>query len=270
MLNVPSSMQPTLDRWNKTTSLGDGMKFGNSGTGASYAELMDTVVKSDNGDNDANSAAGLLVAKDDGETIRFQGDSKSGSMEACCADGRVVAAKFSETSVDYLQLTPKPEGGVEALHEHFDRSGGPGWMQLGGAVTVINMDEPGALDGIFGLKASQSAPAISPENAAKAEQIGQNLAERLQVSADAVQLSSFESKGFNASNCDFAVNGEMQMSAFTQGIELKFNHDGQGFVYRGLDEKTGRFGQDVAHEGYWKLDERGIYIPDNSPISNDW
>lgn len=42
-------MQPTLDRWNKTTSLGDGMKFGNSGTGASYAELMDTVVKSDNG-----------------------------------------------------------------------------------------------------------------------------------------------------------------------------------------------------------------------------
>ncbi|MBS2035427.1 hypothetical protein JST97_10585 [bacterium] len=271
MLNVPASMQPTLDRWKQTNSIGEGMRFSNSGTGSSYAQLMDTVVASDNGPNDANPARGLLVAKDDGETIRFSGDSKNGSLEACTADGGVVALKLSANSIDHLQLTPK-NGGVEALHQHFDRNTGEGWMQVGGAVTVINMDEPGALDGIFGLKASAPAPEMSAENAARAEQIGARLAERLKVDAQAVQLRGFDaSKGFNAGNCDFAVSGELQMSAFTQGIEARYSCEGQNYIYRGLDEKSGRFGQDVQHEGYWKEDERGIYVPDpNAPSLDGW
>ena len=230
---------------------------------------MDQVVLADNGSNDSAPESNLIVAKDDGETIRYQGDSQKGSMEAVTADGRVVALKFDEKSVDFLQLTGKPDG-VEALHEHYDRDTGKGWMQLGGAVTVINMDEPGALDDIFGLKSASSAPALSADNAAKADALATSLAAKLQVAPEAVALTNFEAqKGFNAGNCGFAVQGELQMSAWTEGLELKFECDGQSYVYRGLDEKSGRFGTDVAHEGYWLKDERGIYVPNQNAASEE-
>jgi hypothetical protein len=265
MLNIPASMQPTLDRWKQTQSLGDGMKFGSFGDASQYEQLMDQVVRMDNSELDASPERGVVVAQDDGETIRFQGDSKRGFADVACADGRVVALNFTPESVDFLQLTEKPEG-VEAMHQHFDRATGQSWMQIGGAVTLINMDAPGALDQIFGLNPSApAAPSLSAENAAKAEALGAKLADKLQVSADAVRLASFEQKGFNAGNCGFAVKDELQMSAWTEGLELKFECGGEKYVYRGLDEKTGRYGVDVAHEGYWKQDGRGIYVVDNTP-----
>lgn len=265
MLNIPASMQPTLDRWKQTHSLGEGMKFGSFGAASQYEQVMDQVVTMDNTAQDGCPEKGIVVAQDDGETIRFQGDSRRGSADIACADGSVVALNFTPESVDFLQLTEKPEG-VEAMHQHFDRASGKSWMQIGGAVTVINMDDPGALDNIFGLNpAAPAAPALSAENAAKADALAAKLAGKLQVGADAVQMASFEQKGFNAGNCGFAVKGEMQMSAWTEGLELKFECGGEKYVYRGLDEKTGRYGQDVAHEGYWQLDERGIYVVDNSP-----
>lgn len=266
MLTVPANMQPTLNRWKETLSLGEGMRFTNHGKGTQYAELMDEVVRGDNGPRDANPQAGLMVAKDDGETIRFQGDSRNGSLEGVLADGRVVALQFTETSVDHLQLTPKGDG-VEALHEHFDRTTGKGWMQLGGAVTVINMDEPGALDQIF----APQAPSAGDKNAAIANQLGQQLAGKLEVGADQVQVVGMDArKGFNASNCGFPVQGELQMSAWTEGLEVKFACDGQNYVYRGLDDKNGRFGQDVAHQGFWVANEKGVYRPDpNAPKEDD-
>ena len=253
MLSVPAQMQPTLDSWKKNLNLGEGMKFGATSRPESYKQLMDNVVLSDNGANDSNKEPGLIVCKDDGETIRFQGNSNQGSMEAVCADGRVVALNFSEKSVDYLQLTPKADG-VEAMHEHHDRHTGKGWMQLGGAVTVINMDEPGALDAIF-----NTAPAP------KGKALADDLAKKLQVDPSSVQVTGYETqKGFNAGNCDFAVSGELQMSAWTQGIEAKFSVGEDRYVYRGIDEKSGRTGVDCDHKGYWKEDERGIYRPDTS------
>jgi hypothetical protein len=271
MLNVPAQMQPTLDRWKQTHSLGDGMKFGATGRASQYEQMMDQVVMADNQANDSAPESGLVVCKDDGETLRFQGDSKVGSLEATAADGHVVALNFTEKSVDFLQLTAKPEG-VEALHEHYDRETGKGWMQIGGAVTVINMDEPGALEGIFGLSPSAVAPSASPQNSARAELLAQGLASKLEVTAEAVKVAEFSSqKGFNAGNCGFAVAGELQMSAWTEGLEVKFECDGQSYVYRGLDEKSGRYGQDVAHEGFWKQDERGIYVPDlSAPQEEIW
>lgn len=270
MLNIPASMQPTLSSWKQSHSLGEGMKFGSFGDAAQYEQLMDQVVLLDNSAQDASPEKGLVVAKDDGETIRYSGDSQNGSADVVAADGHVVALNFTPESVDFLQLTQK-EDGVEAMHQHFDRNTGKSWMQIGGAVTVINMDEPGALDSIFGLNpAAAPAPALSAENTAKAEALAQGLAGKLQVSPDAVKLGSFEQKGFNAGNCGFAVKDELQMSAWTDGLEVKFESDGQKYVYRGLDEKTGRYGQDVPHEGYWKLDERGIYVVDDSPEPEMW
>lgn len=260
MISVPAQMQPTLDRWKQTQSLGEGMKFGANGGPAQYEQLMDQVVLLDNQSNDAAPEPGLVVCKDDNETLKFQGDSKQGSLEAACADGpleaqlqvflkdvivgfersdlRVTAINYNEKPVNFLQLT----------------------------------NEPGASEAIFAQKASAPAPTVSPEHAAKAQVISQGLATMLNVAPDAVKVSEFSTqKGFNASNCDFAVSGEMQMSAWTQGIESKFECDGQKYVYRGLDEKTGRYGQDVAHQGYWKQDERGIFVPDlNAPKEDIW
>lgn len=269
MLSVPSQMQPTLDRWKQSSNLGDGMKFAASAGPVQYEQMMDQVVLADNNANDSAPESGLVVARDDGETIRYQGDSKEGSLEAVTADGRVLALKFDEKSVDFLQLTAKANG-VEALHEHYDRETGKGWMQLGGAVTVINMDEPGALDNLFGLQSASPTPGLSAENAARAEFLGKSLAAKLKVPSETVSLANFEAqKGFNAGNCGFAVQGELQMSAWTQGLELKFECEGQSFVYRGLDEKSGRFGLDVAHEGYWLQDERGIYVPNPNAASEE-
>lgn len=253
MLNIPAQMQPTLDQWKKNHSLGDGMKFGATSSPAGYQQMMDQVVLGDNGANDASPARGLMVCKDDGETIRFQGNSNEGSLEAVTADGRVVALNFSEKSVDFLQLTAKPDG-VEALHEHHDRQTGKGWMQLGGAVTVINMDEPGALESIF-----NPAPP-----AAKGQAPAQDLAAKLKVDPARVQVTGYETqKGFNAGNCGFPVSGELSVSAWTEGIEARFSVDQDRYVYRGMDENSGRVGLDVAHEGFWKADERGIYLPDH-------
>lgn len=254
MLNIPAQMQPTLDAWKKNHSLGDGMKFGATSRPESYQQMMDQVVLADNGSNDSNLAQGLVVCKDDGETIRFQGNSNQGSMEAVTADGRVVALNFSEKAVDFLQLTAKPDG-VEALHEHHDRQTGKGWMQLGGAVTVINMDEPGALDSIFGA----SAPAATP-----GQDLARGLAGKLGVDPASVQVTGYETqKGFNAGNCGFPVSGELSMSAWTEGIEAKFSVGEDRYVYRGIDQKSGRTGVDVEHQGYWKADERGIFRPDH-------
>lgn len=251
MLNIPAQMQPTLEQWKKNHSLGEGMKFGATSRPESYQQMMDQVVLSDNGPKDANSQAGLVVAKDDGETIRFQGNSNQGSMEAVTADGRVVALNFTEKAVDFLQLTAKPEG-VEALHEHHDRQTGKGWMQLGGAVTVINMDEPGALDAIF-----NNAPATPGQGLAR------DLATKLQVDPSSVQVTSYETqKGFNAGNCGFPVSGELMMSAWTEGVEARLSVGEDRYVYRGLDDQSGRMGVDTEHQGFWKADERGIYRPD--------
>lgn len=269
MIQIPANMQPTLDRWKQNHSLGEGTKFGSFSRPSQYEQLMDTVVASDNGPGDSHPEKGLLVAKDDGETIRFQGNSQKGSMEAATADGRVVALNFDEQSVDFLQLSAKSNG-VEALHEHFDRQTGQGWMQVGGAVTVINMDEPGALEQIFAPKTAAPTAAVNPELAAQAAAIGQSLASKLQVSPDQLQLASCETKGFNASNCGFAVQGEMQMSAWTEGLEAHFECEGQKYLFRGLDAANGRYAQDVNHDGYWKQDERGIYVPDNSAAPDLW
>lgn len=251
MLSVPAQMQPTLDQWKKNLNLGEGMKFGATSRPESYQQLMDQVVLGDNGANDSNPQAGLMVCKDDGETIRFQGNSNSGSMEAVTADGRVVALNFSEKSVDFLQLTAKPEG-VEAVHEHHDRQTGKGWMQVGGAVTVINMDEPGALDAIF-----NTTPAAPGQGLAR------DLASKLQVDPASVQVTGYDArKGFNAGNCGFPVSGELSMSAWTEGVEAKFSVGEDRYVFRGLDEKTGRLGVDIEHNGFWKEDEKGIFRPD--------
>ncbi|MFN8608694.1 MAG: hypothetical protein U0931_14250 [Vulcanimicrobiota bacterium] len=253
MLSVPAQMQPTLDSWKKNLNLGDGMKFGASSRPESYQQMMDQVVLADNGSNDSSPEAGLVVCKDDGETIRFKGNSNQGSMEAVTADGRVVALNFTDKAVDFLQLTAKPEG-VEALHEHHDRQTGKGWMQLSGAVTVINMDEPGALDSIF-----NPAPPAAP-----GQELARGLATKLGVDPSAVQVTGYETqKGFNPGDCGFPVSGELSMSAWTEGIEAKFSVGEDRYVYRGIDQKSGRTGVDVEHEGYWKADERGIYRPDH-------
>lgn len=259
MLNIPAQMQPTLDQWKKNHSLGDGVKFGATSRPEGYQQMMDQVVLSDNGPQDANPQAGLVVAKDDGETIRFQGNSHQGSMEAALADGRVVALNFNEKSVDFLQLTPKPDG-VEALHEHHDRQTGKGWMQVGGAVTVINMDEPGALEGL-----------LNPAPATPGQALARDLANKLQVDPASVQVTGYETqKGFNAGNCGFPVSGELMMSSWTQGTEAKFSVGEDRYVYRGLNDKTGRMGMDVEHEGFWKADDRGIYRPDADAPKDFW
>lgn len=251
MLTVPAQMQPTLDQWKKNHSLGDGRKFGATSKPESYRQMMDQVVLADNGANDSNLKQGLIVCKDDGETIRFQGNSNQGCMEAVTADGRVLALNFSEKSVDFLQLTAKPDG-VEALHEHHDRQTGKSWMQLGGAVTFINMDEPGALDAIF------NQPPATP-----GQGLARDLAAKLQVDPSAVKVTGYETqKGFNAGNCGFPVSGELMMSAWTEGIEARFSVGEDRFIFRGLDEKSGRLGVDTDHQGFWKADDRGIYRPD--------
>jgi hypothetical protein len=259
MRAIPTQMQPTLDQWKKNLSLGEGQKFGASTRPEIYKEMMDQVVLADNGPTDANREAGLIVAKDDGETIRFQGNSHLGSMEAVTADGRVVALNFNEKSIDFLQLTSKPEG-VEALHEHHDRETGKGWMQIAGAVTVINMDEPGALDGLF-----------NPAPTTPGQKLVGELAGKYQLDASAAQVTSYETqKGFNAGNGGFPVSGELMMSAWTQGIEAKFSIGEDKYVYRGINEKSGRLGLDCEHQGFWKADERGIYRPDGEAKEPDY
>lgn len=260
MLTVPAKMQPTLDRWKANHNLGEGMKFGSFNSANEYTQLMDTVVASDNGSNDNDLTAGLLVCKDDGETHRFTGNSQVGSDEAVTPDGRVIGLHFDEKSVNFLQLTDKGEQGVEAMAQHFDRSTGKGWMQVGGAVTVINMDEPGALEQIF-----QTAPSAGPSAAEQA--LIDLLSAKL---GQPVSLVSSEHKGFNAGDCGFPVSGELQMSAWTDGLEVKLQAGDEKFIYRGMDEKTGRFGQDVDHQGYWKQDEKGIYRPDGSASLDSW
>lgn len=262
MLSVPSNMQPTLTAWKQNHTLGEGMRFTQSGSGSSYAELMDQVQLMDNQPGkDLNPEKGVVVCADDQETHRFTGDSQTGTLEAVTADGRVIGLNFTPESVDHLQLSPQ-NGGVEAIAQHFDRTGGDGgWMQVGGAVTVINMDEPGALDQIFGLGAPAPAQGAA---------VGAALASKLGVPADEVSVSSYDpKKGFNASNCGFAVDGELQMSAWTEGIEARLTAGGVEYTYRGLDESTGRYGQGESASGYWQLDERGIYVPAEAP-KNDF
>jgi hypothetical protein len=124
------------------------------------------------------------------------------------------------------------------------------------------MDEPGALDGLFGLAPPKQGAAV-----------GGALAGKLGVGAEDVQVSAYDpKKGFNASTCGFAVNGELQMSAWTEGVEVKLECNGERYVYRGLDESTGRFGLDAeSSTSYWKQDERGIYVPDTSaPAETMW
>lgn len=247
MLSVPQNMQPTLDNWNKTRNLEGAARFSGFSDGSQYLQRMDQVVLADNGDNDADPRPGVLVCKDDQETHRFTGNSQQGSLESVTADGSVFSLHIDRDTIDNLQLTQKPGGGVEALHEHFDRNGGKNWMAVGGAVTVIDMDQnPNALADIL---------------------LGKPSAEKTletKLGADANVTSRDERKGFNAGNCGFPVKGELQMSAWTEGLEIKFEAGSEKFVYRGLDETTGRFGLDVEHEGFWKQDERGIYVPDKS------
>lgn len=111
---------------------------------------MDQVVLADNDPaQDTNHEKGVVVFKDDQETHRFTGDSTQGDLEAVTADGRVIALHVDAKSVDFLQLTEKPDG-VEALHQHYNRDGG-GWMQVGGAVEVTDLDDPQAIGNIFKL-----------------------------------------------------------------------------------------------------------------------
>ena len=250
MLSVPASMQPTLDSWNKTRNLEGAMRFtGGYTDGSQYLERMDQVITADNGDNDADSRKGILVCKDDQETHRYTGDAREGTLESVTADGTVYSLHIDKNSIDNLQLTQN-NGGVEVLHEHFDRNGGKNWMAVGGAVTVIDLDQnPDAL-----VEAILGKPSAEKTLASK-------------LGTDVKVISRDAHKGFNAGNCGFAVQGELQMAAWTQGVEIKFEAGGEKYVYRGLDETTGRFGVDVEHEGYWKQDERGIYVPDKSASS---
>ena len=45
-------------------------------------------------------------------------------------------------------------------------------------------------------------------------------------------------------------------------MEAKFSVGEDRYVFRGLDEKTGRLGVDIEHNGFWKEDEKGIFRPD--------
>lgn len=268
-MKIPATMQPTLDQWKKNLSLGEGLRFSNPGSAASYETMMDQVLLADGDADDAAPERGVILSKADGEELRYQGDKQVGSLEAVCADGRVVALNFSPQAVDFLQLTARPDG-LEALHEHFDRSGqGKNYMQVGGALTVIDMDQPGALGEVFGLNPAP-APGLTSENAAQMAQLGQSLASKLQVPAESVKLVSYERKGFNGGDCGFPVAGELQMSAWTEGLEVKWACEDQKYVYRGLDASTGRYGVDDSdYRGYWKQDERGIFVPDPSAASLD-
>jgi hypothetical protein len=124
------------------------------------------------------------------------------------------------------------------------------------------MDEPGALDQIFGIG--------TPAAPVKGAEVGAALAAKLGVPADQVSVASYDHKGFNASNCGFAVDGELQMSAWTEGVEAKLTAGGVEYTYRGLDDKTGRYGQGESESGYWQLDERGIYVPAEAPKEELW
>ncbi len=104
------------------------------------------------------------------------------------------------------------------------------------------------------------------------EGVGSGLAAKLGVDRGQLSLTEFEArKGFNAGDFGFPVAGELAISAWTEGLELKFQVGEENFVYRGLDITTGRYAvDDKSHEGYWKVDDRGIYIPDRSAPSNGW
>lgn len=144
MLNVPDSMKPTLDYWKANHNLGEGMRFqlNSWDSPGQYENLMDQVIMTDNDSaKDSAPEKGLVVFKDDEETHRYHGDSRKGDLESVTADGRVLALNFDEKGVDFLQLTQNDKG-VEALHQHYDRQGGQGWMQVGGAITVIDADDP--------------------------------------------------------------------------------------------------------------------------------
>lgn len=140
MLSVPPKCNPP---WisEKNLNLGDGMKFSTSRP-ESYKQLMDNVVLSDNGANDSNKEPGLIVCKDDGETIRFQGNSnrrwKPSAPTAAWSPS--ISAKNPSTT---CSSPPKPMVSKPCTSTTTARpaKAGCSWRRR----PVIDMDEPGAL-----------------------------------------------------------------------------------------------------------------------------
>ncbi|HIB63689.1 MAG TPA: hypothetical protein EYO33_00835, partial [Phycisphaerales bacterium] len=84
------------------------------------------------------------------------------------------------------------------------------------------------------------------------------LAQSLQVDPGEVTIRDSQTKMMNLSTLGFPVEGELQMSAAGQAVEVKMSVGEEKFVFRGNGE-SGRLGLDVEHDGFWSKDERGIY-----------
>lgn len=113
--------------------------------------------------------------------------------------------------------------------------------------------------------------ALSEEQKSGAATAATELAKMLKRPAEEVEVTGFAEKGMNAGNFGFPVQGELQISGFTEGIELKLSSGEEKFVFRGATGDLGRFGVDLEHDGFWKADARGIYTPDtNAGGFDDW
>ncbi len=113
---------------------------------------------------------------------------------------------------------------------------------------------------------------LSVEQKAKATAVASQLASMLEVPASEINVTSFAQKGLNPGHWGFPVEGQPQLAAFTQGVEMQITAGEQKFVFRGEGPQYGAFGEDSKHEGYWKADDKGIYRP-GAPFpsfENDW
>ena len=100
-----------------------------------------------------------------------------------------------------------------------------------------------------------------------AESVARELANKLDVTADKVEVGSYKETLMSGS-FGFSVAGELQMSGMFDGSEMKLSVGDESFIYRGHDSR-GRYGLDTEHQGSWTEDSRGIYIPSEKSSGYD-
>lgn len=103
---------------------------------------------------------------------------------------------------------------------------------------------------------------LSEKQLNDAETVARELANKLDVTADKVEVGSYKETMMSAT-FGFSVAGELQMSGLFDGSEMKLSVGDESFIYRGHDG-SGRYGLDTEHKGSWTQDERGIYTPSES------
>jgi len=129
-MSIPSRLQPLVDQWKSTLSLGDGERQEALSTPDSYRSTFEHTVRTDNSEMDLSSLPGVVVTARRGGswTERYEGDSQKGLREALLPGGIVVITTFSPEAIDHFWLKPTPQGN-EALHDHHDLVTGQSWNQ---------------------------------------------------------------------------------------------------------------------------------------------